>query len=106
MPYEVTFHCSHCSTPMPEDDVGYYEDDKGNFVCIDCFNQEFKDEYYDLNIQQALILLIDEIKDGNDNHSAIVKVVNNYGLNTHQVSMVIKQYNEIQQALHVTKNMS
>ena len=106
MPYEVTFHCSHCSTPMPEDDVGYYEDDKGNFVCVDCFNQEFKDEYYDLNIQQALILLIDEIKDGKDSHYAINKVAFDFGLNTHQVSMVIKQYNEIQQALHVTKNMS
>ena len=95
MPYEVTFHCSHCSTPIPNDDVGYYENDKGNFVCVDCFNQEFKDEYYDLNIQEGLLLLIEEIQDGNDNHSALIKVVNQYGLNTHQTSMVIWEYNKM-----------
>lgn len=106
MAHPVTFRCSHCSTPIPEDDLGYYRDDEQNLVCVNCFHDVFKDEYYDLNIQEALLLVIDEIDSGNDSHHAIVKASFNYGLNTHQVSMVIKQYNEIQHAKHITKTMS
>lgn len=100
MPCTTNTTCPSCQTTITENDLGYFRDNNQNFVCEDCFNEKFITEQYKQAISNGLLSLIEKMDSGLDNHQAICEVVPEYGLNTHQTSMVIWEYNKMQIAKH------
>ena len=83
MPFEVTFHCSHCSTPLPADDqeFGFFRDDDNQAVCIHCFNICCDEDRMDMSLDecfQAIIMRMTE--DGQSFNTALRHTSFDYGL--------------------------
>ena len=83
MPYHVTFHCSHCSTPLPEDDqeFGFFRDDDDQPVCIHCFNIVCDEDRMEISLDECFEALLTRMSDdGVSFNTALRETSYDYGL--------------------------
>ena len=83
MPFEVTFHCSHCSTPLPADDqeFGFFRDNDDQAVCIHCFNICCDEDHLESSLDECFdSILIHMSDDGVSFNTALTHVCLAYGL--------------------------
>lgn len=83
MPYHVTFHCSHCSTPLPEDDqeFGFFRDDDDQAVCIHCFNIVCDEDRMEMSLDECFEALLTRMSDDGVSFSTALRHTSfDYGL--------------------------
>jgi hypothetical protein len=83
MPFEVTFHCSHCSTPLPADDqeFGFFRDDNDQAVCIHCFNICCDEDRMEISLDECFEALLTRMSDdGVPFNTALRETSFDYGL--------------------------
>lgn len=60
MAHNDTFHCSHCSTPIPAEDqeFGFFRDDDNQVVCIHCFNIVCDEDRMEMSLDECFESII------------------------------------------------
>ena len=83
MAHNVTFHCSHCSTPIPADDqeFGFFRDDDNQIVCIHCFNIVCDEDLLECSLEECFESIMGYVKAGDMSFdSALTHIRLAYGL--------------------------
>ena len=65
MAHNITFHCSHCSAPLPEDDqeFGFFRDDDNQAVCIHCFNICCDEDRMEMSLDECFESMLTRMSD-------------------------------------------
>ena len=83
MPFEVTFHCSHCQAILPADDqeFGFFRDDDDQPVCIHCFNIVCDEDRMEISLDECFEALLTRMSDdGVSFNTALRETSYDYGL--------------------------
>ena len=83
MAHNITFHCSHCSTPLPADDqeFGFFRDNDDQAVCIHCFNICCDEDLLESSLEECFETIMAFVSDGDMSFdSALTHICLAYGL--------------------------
>ena len=97
MPYHVSFHCSHCSTPLPEDDqsFGFFRDDDDQAVCIHCFNICCDEDRMEVSLDECFEALLTRMSDDGVSFSTALRETSfDYGLSGDTEDVLKQRWND------------
>ena len=83
MAHNDTFHCSHCSTPIPADDqeFGFFRDDDNQVVCIHCFNIVCDEDLLESSLEECFETIMAYVNENSMSFdSALTHICLAYGL--------------------------
>lgn len=98
MPYHVTFHCSHCSTPLPEDDqeFGFFRDDDNQAVCDHCFNIVCDEDRMEVSLDECFEALLTRMSDDGVSFSTALRQTSyDYGLSGDSQDVLMTMYQSL-----------
>lgn len=98
MPYHVTFHCSHCSIPLPKDDqdFGFFRDDDDQPVCIHCFNIVCDEDRMEVSLDECFEALLTRMSDDGVSFSTALRETSyDYGLSGDSQDALMTMYQSL-----------